>query len=690
MPERVQPSQDDSPRSRLLLVDDEERFRRNLAQRLEMRGFAVEGVGDGEEAIRAVRLRRPDVVLLDLKMPRMQGEEVLGELKRIAPEVQVVILTGHASIESATSTGRMDAFAYLEKPCEMEILVSTIESARREKRHAMARQEIPHVEERSVVRWLVGTHSYRPGAMIAGALLLAAVVAAPVPASMIDLFGSRKTGTGTEAISGYPGYRDMEAGDTIARYYSETARRRVEIAGKGGMKTERALTAEETGRKAKAMLGILLLAAFFWATGAVHVGVTALLVATLMYGFGIYPPDLVARAFVKDAVIFMAGILAMTSAVSRTGLDRRIGLALVGTGRSPSLFLFVLLPLLCLISSFLSEHALTVVLVPVLMAVYLAAVRAAGIKKDRALAAVFILGVCFAANAGGPGSPAAGGRNAVMIGILADHGMAPSFAQWVKYGLPFVPVAAIAISLYLYLALGRSIRVKDLDIRETALKEYAKIGSTTRGEYATACVLAGVIVLWLTMSDVLGMGGPVILGLVALAVLRILAWRDVNRISWDVVALYASAIAISSGLAHTGAATWMAGACLEALPVHLRTGEGLAVVSSLIAGIVTNFMSDGATVAVVGPVAVPMAAAGGTHPWMVGFATAFASSFANALVIATPNNAIAYSLAKDPATGEQLVTAADFLKHGTFVTIISWAVLWGWCILGYWRWMGFG
>jgi sodium-dependent dicarboxylate transporter 2/3/5 len=74
---------------------------------------------------------------------------------------------------------------------------------------------------------------------------------------------------------------------------------------------------------------------------------------------------------------------------------------------------------------------------------------------------------------------------------------------------------------------------------------------------------------------------------------------------------------------------------------------------------------------------------------MVGLSTAFASSFANCLIIGTPNNAIAYSLAKDLDTGEQLVTLSDFLKHGIIITLLGFAVLWGWAIFGYWRWIGF-
>ena len=198
-----------------------------------------------------------------------------------------------------------------------------------------------------------------------------------------------------------------------------------------------------------------------------------------------------------------------------------------------------------------------------------------------------------------------------------------------------------------------------------------------------------VVALWVGASDVLGMGGPVLLGLVLLNLLRVLKWRDVAGIQWEVVALYGSATALGKGLAATGAALYMADTFVAVLPEFLTRGEGLAIATSLFTGVTTNFMSDGATVAAIGPITVPMATISGTHPWMTGFATAFASSFAHMMIIGTPNNAIAYAMAKDPVTGEQLVTLGDFFKHGAVVLLLSFAVLWGWTFLGYWRWIGF-
>jgi sodium-dependent dicarboxylate transporter 2/3/5 len=208
-------------------------------------------------------------------------------------------------------------------------------------------------------------------------------------------------------------------------------------------------------------------------------------------------------------------------------------------------------------------------------------------------------------------------------------------------------------------------------------------------EYQTAAVLVVLIVMWITLSGRYGMGGPAIACIVALNFLRILRWKDIAAISWDVVFLYASAAALGKGLAVSGAALYLADGFIAILPEVMRSGAGLAIAASIFTGISTNFMSDGATVSAIGPIAVPMATLSGTHPWMIGLATAFASSFAHVLVIGTPNNAIVYALAKDPDTGEQLVRLGDFIRHGTAMLLLSLLVLWGWVILGYWQIIGF-
>jgi sodium-dependent dicarboxylate transporter 2/3/5 len=674
---------------RVLLVDDEDKFRLAIRRQLEVRDYKVWDVNNGEDAIKIVRHKNPEVVILDQKMPKMDGIQTLKEIKKIRPEVQVVMLTGYGSTESARLTGKYDVFKYMQKPCVLDELVEVVNAARQERVYAMARHEIPDVKRGSLKQWLMGAHNARPGFIILGFLLFVAIVAAPSPEKLMTLLSTQKADASSHLIMGYSDYRKMNRGQTISDYYSEKAGLGRKVTREDGTTAKLHLSTRQAAFRARVMVGTLVVAALFWATGAIPLGVTALLVGMLMYLFEIMPPDKVAAAYAKDSVVFIFGVLAISAAIAKTGLDRRIGMLLLGTSSSLWRLAFIFCPLLAVSASFLSEHALVAFIAPIFILVYSGAVRAAGIAKDRSLAVMMILMLSFVANSGGPGSPAAGGRNAVMLGILADYGLAPTFGQWVMYGLPCVPVMAVAISAYFFLVFRRKIQVKNLNVAAAVRRESEKIGKMTRNEYRTAAVLVLLIVLWSTVSNRLGMGGPVLLCIVLLNFLGILRWRDISQIHWDVVALYASASAMGTGLAITGAALWMADGFINALPDFMKSGEGLCIATSLFTGFITNFMSDGATVAAIGPITVPMATLSGTPPLMVGLATAFASSFAYMLIIGTPNNAIAYSMARDPETGEQLVTVQDFLKHGAAVLIISLAVLWIWVFFGYWRWIGF-
>jgi len=675
---------------KLLLIDDEDSFRKPLAERLNLRGYDTIDVDNGEDAIKQIRADRDiDVILLDRKMPGMPGEQVLKEIKAFRPELQVIMLTAHGSMDSAMETGRLDAFSYLEKPCDLDELIKVIESAREAKIHAMSRYEVPHVEKGSLRKWLAGTHNSRPGVIILGFLLFALFLVIPPPERLMKLLSDPKTESSEDINAGYSHYRKMAQGENIAEYYSKSAGTGKNIVDESGKRTIIPETPKKVAFKVRIMLGVLVVAALFWASGAVPVGITALLVGVFLYFFGILKPDAIAKAYSKDAVIFIFGVLAVSKAISKTGLDRRIGLLLLGPAKTLPRLLFIFLPLMAITCSVVSEHALIAFTMPLFMMVYATSTRAAGIKKDKALAVMFALTLCFTANSGGPGSPSAGGRNAIMMSILQDYGVAPSFGEWVMYGMPFVPVMAIVIASYFFIIFRKKLQVKELNVSSIVRQAAEKIGPMNRNEYLTAIVLVGLIVLWITSSDTFGMGGPVILAIVALNILRILKWRDVASIHWEVVALYASAAALGKGLAETGAALYLADSFLRILPDFMSHGEWLAAAASFFTGITTNFMSDGATVSAIGPITVPMARISGTNPWMVGFATAFASSFAHMLVIGTPSNAIAYAMAKDPVTGEQLVTLSDFLKHGFVILVLSFAVLWLWTIFGYWRFIGF-
>jgi sodium-dependent dicarboxylate transporter 2/3/5 len=674
---------------RILLIDDEERFRAALAKQLACRDYCILDTDNGEDAIKIIRHNNPEVVILDQKMPGMDGIQTLKEIKRIKPEVQVIMHTGYGSTELAHMTGKHDVFAFVEKPCAVEDMIQVITAALQARSHAMAKHEIPVIHKSSLWRILMGAHNARPGVILLGALLFLLIVWMPTPRSLGTLLTHVKQGSPGELIAGYSHYQQMKPGQSIGEFYALKARQYHVSRAPDGRLLRTPIGTDAVALRAKAMIGVLVVAALFWATGALPIGVTALLVGALMYFFGVFTPSDVAKAYAKDSVIFIFGVLSLAVAISKTGLDRRIGIVLLGTSTSMWKFGLIFAPSLAVTASFLSEHALVAFIAPILMLVYMGAVKAAGLQKDKHFLLLLMLMLSFCANVGGPGSPAAGGRNAVMLGILADYNVQVSFGRWVKLGLPFVPVMALTIAAYFLIVLRKHIRVGSINIAQQVRRESEKLGKMTPDEYKAAAVLILLIVLWVALSERFGMGGPVLLCIVVLSVMGIVRWRDINGIHWDVVALYAAASAMGYGLAATGAALWMASGLVGLLPEAMKSGMGLCMSTSLITGILTNFMSDGATVAAIGPITVPMATLSGTSPLLVGLATAFASSFAHILIIGTPNNAIVFTVARDPDTGEQLVTMKDFFIHGSAVFLLSLGMLWLWTFFGYWRWMGY-
>jgi len=115
---------------RVMIVDDEERFALGLAKLLKARGFEAQTAFDGFKALEAMEQGGQfDVVVLDIKMPGLDGIATLTEIKRRAPESEVIMLTGHATIESGTRAMRLGAYDYLMKPCDIEDLVEKIKEA---------------------------------------------------------------------------------------------------------------------------------------------------------------------------------------------------------------------------------------------------------------------------------------------------------------------------------------------------------------------------------------------------------------------------------------------------------------------------------------------------------------------------------------------------------------------------------
>lgn len=114
---------------RVLLVDDEDRFRETTALVLKRRGFEVGAAANGVEAVEEVKTGDYDVAILDVKMPGLDGNQTLRELKRIKPELQIIMLTGHGTPDSARRGLAEGVHDYLAKPCNLELLASKVKDA---------------------------------------------------------------------------------------------------------------------------------------------------------------------------------------------------------------------------------------------------------------------------------------------------------------------------------------------------------------------------------------------------------------------------------------------------------------------------------------------------------------------------------------------------------------------------------
>ncbi len=133
---------------RLLFVDDEKKFLDNMTTRLRLRDIDVSAFTNGKDAMETIEGgARFDVALLDLKMPGMDGEELLNRIKEHDPSVEVVILTGHGSIQSATSLTRSGAYEYRLKPCELDDIITSITNAFTKRLKAKDEAHAKRVEE---------------------------------------------------------------------------------------------------------------------------------------------------------------------------------------------------------------------------------------------------------------------------------------------------------------------------------------------------------------------------------------------------------------------------------------------------------------------------------------------------------------------------------------------------------------
>ena len=434
-------------------------------------------------------------------------------------------------------------------------------------------------------------------------------------------------------------------------------------------------------------IALLATCVVFFATEAVPMPAVALLIGLVQLFFGITAPKTIALTYAHDAVWFIAGSLALGATLVKYGLDKRVGMLVVNLAgtKTRSIVIGILLGT-AIPTAFVGEHAVAAMYVPIALALYTLTDKSTPSPKLGTLLMVTIAVGCMI---GGPMSPTGGARNALMIGFLSDYGIDVSFMQWISMGVMYTIVMSIVMAFLLPMLFKPE--VDDLSEAVGLLKkDLEKHGAMTNQQKLVAAVMALVVFLWITDKSLvnqvfgfsLGLGGIAVTGAVLYMLFGLTSWKDYeDKVSWGVIVLYAGCISLGTVFKVTGASSWFADQIMMIVsPLGLNSGVGLVILMCFIGAVLTNLMSAGATVAVIGPVVLDMAGSSGTNPVLVGVGLAIATSMAYWLVIGTPASSIVY------ASGQ--LESKDFIRMATLgwpaalLALSAIIVLWWVNILG--------
>lgn len=427
----------------------------------------------------------------------------------------------------------------------------------------------------------------------------------------------------------------------------------------------------------KTIIAITAMAVVFFLTEAVPFPAVAFLIVIGEVLFVGMRPNAVAKSFFSDSVFFIMGSLMIATAIVKQELDKRIALFILRrTGAKIERVVLGIVATTAVLAAFIADHTVAAMFLPVGIAL---TVKSGDDLKN--LGKLMMFAIAYGAAIGGLGTPSGGARNVIMIEYWRQmYGINISYGQWMLYAFPMVLVL-IPITAFILLRIFKP-EVKDLSAAMASIeREVGEKGRMTRREWAAAGIFLVTLVMWITVSGKIGLGIVAIIGASLYLIFKLATWDDYNKgVDWGVVLLYAGAISLGLVMKNTGAARWLAENFLSLLaPFGANAGIPLAAAVSVLVMGVSNTMSNGAAVAVIGPVTLNMAVISGTSLLMVGFATAISSAFAYLLVVGTPPNAIVY------ASG--YIRASDFIKAGgllaaaSILVLLVMAMTW-WRILG--------
>ncbi len=436
-------------------------------------------------------------------------------------------------------------------------------------------------------------------------------------------------------------------------------------------------TPEGLTREGMIILTMSIMATILFVTEPIPLPTVALLIIVgqvILLGI---ESNAVARSLMTDSVLFIMGSLMLAVALIHQKLDQRIAWLIVRmTGTKTSRICFGISVVSGLLASFIGEHTVAAMMLPV--GITLITLTSKDRKKVRNLAAVILFSISYGASVAGIGTPSGGARNAIMIGYWKEFFYDPTNPDSYRFLIDYVKWMAFAYPMFLIQLplvtwiLLHTFKPEYHDLTRPVAKlrrQVEMLGPMSISNYVAISLFILVLIGWIFFSGELGMGIIAIMGAAAFLVAGQVQWEDVNSgVNWGVVLLYAAAISLGVQMKDTGAAQWVAEGFMGGLAtVGVQTGLGLWAAVSVLTTFVTNTMSNGAAVAVLGPITLNMATVANESPIVIGFITSISSAFAYLTVVGTPASTIVY------AAG--YLSPKDFLKAGWRMVIVSTALL---------------
>jgi sodium-dependent dicarboxylate transporter 2/3/5 len=438
-----------------------------------------------------------------------------------------------------------------------------------------------------------------------------------------------------------------------------------------------------------AVLAMSVVATILFITEPVPLPTVALLIIVgQVLLLGIDSTD-VAKSLMTDSVLFIMGSLMLAVAIVKQRLDKRIAWLIVRlTGTKTSSICFGISLVSGVLASFVGEHTVAAMMLPV--GITLITLTSDNPRAVRNLAAVILFSICYGCSVAGIGTPSGGARNAIMIGYWKEFFYDPTnpdtsiylidYLNWMMYAYPIFLIQLPLVTMLLLFTFRPEYR--DLSRAVVKLRhQVEEQGPMKSADWVAIGIFFTVLLGWITMSQEIGMGTVAVAGAAAFLVVGLVRWEDINSgVNWGVILLYAAAISLGIQMKETGAAAWVAQHFLTIMgPVGAEDGIGLWAAVSLLTTGVTNTMSNGAAVAVLGPIVLKLAVFAEESPIILGYITAVSSSFAYLTVVGTPACTIVY------ASGYLKTT--DFLKVGWKMVLMSTIVMMIMAIV-YWPFLG--